>query len=128
MPGEKSSVEFTQSTPVLMCSSYPVSRDFYVDKLGFGLVEEGGDPPRFGIFRRGRAILFLDAWHGARAPAPQSWDAYFHVTNGTVLAAEFGAAGADISKPLHDAVYGMREFEVTDPDGNVLCFGEDLDD
>ncbi len=50
------------------------------------------------------------------------------MTNGTVLAAEFGAAGVDISKSLHDAVYGMREFGVTDPDGNVLCFGEELDD
>ncbi len=76
MPGEKSSVEFTQSTPVLMCGSYPVSRDFYVDKLGFRLVEEGGDPPKFGIFRCARAILFLVAWHRARAPAQQSWDAY----------------------------------------------------
>ena len=127
MTGQKSSVAFTRATPVLMCGGYVISRDFYMEKLGFQRLEEGGDPPRFGIFRRDRAIVFLDSWHGARAPAPQAWDAYFHVTDATKLAHELEAVGVGISKPLHDAVYGMREFEVTDPDGNVLCFGEDFD-
>ncbi len=34
MLGDKSSVEFTQSTPVLKCGAYFLWRDFYVDKLG----------------------------------------------------------------------------------------------
>ena len=42
-----------------------------------------------------------------------------------MLCSEFADAGARITRPLEDAVYGMREFEVTDPDGNVLCFGTD---
>ena len=31
------------------------------------------------------------------------------------------------TRPVENTVYGMREFEITDPDGNVVCFGEDMD-
>lgn len=34
MLGDMSSVEFTQSTPVLKCGAYFLWQDFYVDKLG----------------------------------------------------------------------------------------------
>ncbi len=115
------------ATPVLKSGDYPRSRAFFVDKLGYRVVEEGGDPPRFGIFRRGKSALFVDAWHGAPAPLPEVWEAYVHVNGLKELCAEFEAAGVEISRPIEDTVYGMREFEVTDPDGNVICFGEDMD-
>ena len=116
-----------RATPVLKSEDYSRSRAFYVDVLGFGIAEEGGDPPRFGIFERGRSVLFVDAWHGAPQPVAGTWDAYIHVTDLEALHAEFEARGAPITRPIEDTVYGMREFEVTDPDGNVLCFGEDAD-
>lgn len=65
-----------------------------MDVLGFEVLGEGGDPPRFGIFRRERAMPHVDAW---------------------------------IGRALTDTVYGMREFEAVDPDGNVICFGEEAD-
>ena len=116
-----------RATPVLKSGDYPRSRAFYVDVLGFGVVEEGGDPPRFGIFERDRSVLFVDAWHGAPQPVAGAWDAYIHVSGLETLHAELEARGARITRPIEDTVYGMREFEVTDPDGNVLCFGEDPD-
>lgn len=36
------------------------------------------------------------------------------------------ARGADIREELQDYPWGMREFEVTDFDGNRLIFGEHL--
>ena len=118
---------FLNATPVLKSDDYPRSRAFYVDVLGYGIAEEGGDPPRFGIFERGRSVLFVDAWHGAAQPVAGAWDAYIHVTGLEDLFAELQGRGAPITRPIEDTVYGMREFEVTDPDGNVLCFGEDSD-
>ena len=44
-----------------------------------------------------------------------------------MLLEEFRDAGAAITRPVENTVYGMREFEITDPDGNVICFGEDMD-
>ncbi len=117
-----------RATPVLKSGDYPRSRAFFVEKLGYRVVEEGGDPPRFGIFQRGKSVIFVDAWHGAPAPLPEVWEAYVHVAGLKQLCAEFEAAGVDITRPIEETVYGMREFEVTDPDGNVICFGEDMDE
>lgn len=122
---ESSKIILERATPVLGSDDYPRSREFYISKLGFDVIEEGGDPPRFGIFRRGQAFLFVDAWKGVPKHVPGKWDAYLHVNGLTDLLSEFDVQGVPITRPIENTVYGMREFEVTDPDGNVLCFGED---
>jgi uncharacterized glyoxalase superfamily protein PhnB len=33
------------------------------------------------------------------------------------------ARGANVVKPPEDYAYGMRDFDITDPDGNQLTFG-----
>lgn len=120
-------IEFERATPVFGSADYDRSRDFYTAKLGFEVVEEGGDPARFGIFRRGTAFLFIDAWNGPPTPTAGKWDAYFHVNELSSLCAEYERAGITISRMPQETVYGMREFEITDPDGNVICFGEDME-
>lgn len=124
---EADAIALERSTPVLGSADYPRSRDFYVQKLGFEIIEEGGDPPRFGIFRRGQAFLFVDAWKGVPKHVPGKWDTYIHVKGLSALLSAFTENGTPITRPLEETVYGMREFEVTDPDGNILCFGEDAD-
>ena len=118
---------FLRSTPVLKSGDYPRSRAYYTEQLGYAVLEEGGDPPRFGILERGRSVLFVTAWQGPPTPVPGVWDAYVHVTGLDALHAEYTAAAANVTRPIEDTVYGMREFEVADPDGNVICFGEDRD-
>lgn len=117
----------TSATPVLRSDDYERSRAFFTDGLGFKVIEEGGDPPRFGIFQKDGAVLFVDSWNGADDAPSASWSAYIHVDDLASFATEVEAAGVVISKPLHDTVYGMREFELTDPDGNIICFGESMD-
>jgi uncharacterized glyoxalase superfamily protein PhnB len=39
------------------------------------------------------------------------------------LHAELAARGAKVLKPPQDYDYGMRDFDVLDPDGNQLTFG-----
>jgi len=116
---------FLRATPVLRVADYPAASAYWVDRLGFRIVEEGGDPPRFGILERDRAVVFLDAWHGGRPPRETGWDAYLHVRGLTALHDELTAAGANVVRPVESTMYGMMEFEVLDPDGNRVCFGED---
>jgi len=117
---------FDRATPVLLTDDYPRARRFYVDLLGFSVVEEGGDPPRFGIFQRDRAVIFVNGWAGGPpTPSAPCWAAYFHVGNVGDLHAALLAKNVPITRPPQDTVYGMRELEVTDPDGNLLCFGSD---
>ncbi len=121
-------IRMRRSTPVLAAADYERARDFYRDMLGCRIVEEGGEPPRFGIFERDNCTFFVNAWHDARAPKPEVWSAYIHVAGVERFADELRNRGVPLSRDVSDTPYGMREFEVTDPDGNVLCFGQDIDE
>ena len=115
---------FERSTPVLKTGDYARAKAFYTQTLGFRVLEEGGDPPRFGIFARDGARVFLDGWKGAPTPTANAWDAYFHVDDVDGVAADLAAKGIKLARPPHDTAYGMRECELLDPDGNRLCFGQ----
>ncbi len=112
----------TSAIPVLRVSDYARARAFWTGPLGFSVGEEGGDPPRFGIFHRDGQTVFVDAWHGADTPPSPGWRAYFHVDDVDAFAARLDWPKTE--GPA-DTVYGMRELVVTDPDGNRLCFGTD---
>jgi len=114
----------TSAIPVLRCADYPRARAFWTDILGFTVVEEGGDPARFGIFRKDGATVFVDAWHGPDPEPSAAWRAYFHTDAVDDLAAMVAARTYPAEGP-RDAVYGMRELTLRDPDGNLLCFGQD---
>lgn len=113
----------TSSIPVLRVSDYPRAKAFWTERLGFSVGEEGGDPARFGIFHKDKARVFIDAWHGADDVPSPGWRAYFHLDDVDAFAATLGDA---VFEGPSDKVYGMRELIVTDPDGNRLCFGQDI--
>ena len=117
---------FERATPVMRSADYERSRRFYADILGFSVIEEGGEPPRFGIFKRGGAVLFVNAWDGPRPPETVGWDAYFHVADLDALHAALRNKLPEVPE-IVETVYRMREFVLQDPDGNWLCFGCDND-
>jgi predicted enzyme related to lactoylglutathione lyase len=53
---------------------------------------------------------------------------YFYLADGTAAALEsaFRAAGVKILSPLARREWNMNEFVLSDPDGNLLRFGEDI--
>jgi len=53
---------------------------------------------------------------------------YFYLADGTAAAleSEFRAAGVKILSPLARREWNMNEFVLSDPDGNLLRFGEDI--
>ena len=124
--GANDNLHFETAIPVLKSKDYNRSRHFFEVVLGFELVEEGGNPSRFGIFRRDKSIIYVNAWHGGPEGNTTGWSAYFHLSGLDRLFDKLKAKGAPITRPIEATNYGMREFEITDPDGNILCFGEDL--
>lgn len=111
------------SIPVLRVQDYERAKAFWTDTMGFAVAEEGGEPPRFGIFKRDAATVFVDAWHGGEAAPSPSWRAYFHVEDIEAFVATLD--GPEIQGPVTKP-YGMREVEIRDPEGNLLCFGQDV--
>jgi catechol 2,3-dioxygenase-like lactoylglutathione lyase family enzyme len=107
------------------------SISFYRDKLGFEVMfQEPPAPdqdPFFAIVRRDGGMIFLK---GSGDPLPNSkryswarWDAYLNVPDPDALAVEFSSRGTAFSEPLRNTHDGLRGFEITDPDGQVLFFG-----
>jgi catechol 2,3-dioxygenase-like lactoylglutathione lyase family enzyme len=119
-------VTLLSAIPVLRVSDYARSRAFWTTGIGFAVAEEGGEPPRFAILERDGQRVFLDGWHGPDAPGYAGWRVYFHTLDLDEEAARLEAQGVSLDKPPHETVYGMREFELLDPDGNRLCFGQPL--
>lgn len=117
-------MKLQNATPVLRVSDYQRAKAFYMDVLGFEAINEAGDPVTgFGIFVSGSAQIFLHSWDGPEA-AWDGWRGYFYCADLDAMIAHLTDKGQPFKGP-EVTFYGMREVEVTDPDGNVLCFGQD---
>lgn len=117
-------------SPLLLVRDLQASVAFYCDVLGFEDPSFAGDPPTFCMLNRDGHDVMLQQARSADDVRPNaragSWDMYLRVTD---VAAEQHAverAGATLAKGPRDAVYGMREIEVDDPDGYRTCLGQEL--
>jgi len=115
--------------PVLQVRDIQRSVHHFTERLGFRVNGIWGEPPCFAIVGRGTVTIMLDAACNESAPIPlnQSWAAYIYVDDIDALVAEYEQSGAEIVRGPEDAPYGCREIDVRDPDGHLICFGQDLD-
>jgi len=122
----------TGVAPFFLVADVTKAAEFYRDKLGFKIIgyffEE---PPVFAMVSRDDKIVMLSLMQTSRGGSnrghkAEAIDAYFWVDDVDTLYAEFRQAGADIIMPPTLRVYGMKELEIRDLDGYVLCFGQDV--
>lgn len=104
------------------------SAAFYRDVLGFA-VHEMGDPG-WRMFERDGCRIMAGACPDA-LPASQlgdhAWFAYLDVDNADAWHARAVSGGAEITKPLANEPWGMREFGLRTPDGHRIMVGQDLE-
>ena len=94
----------------------------YRDVLGFDVVFTWGEPVFYGGVQRDDVIIHFQAAHRTERAAGHG-AANIFVTEVDALYAELQSRGAPILQPPGDRPYGMRDFDVDDPDGNRLTFG-----
>jgi len=117
-----------RSMPVLQVTDVVRSVEFYCDKLGFISHRLWGDGPDFCIVQSGRVTLALDrSREPGSIPTNQYWAAYVYVDDADALHDRFSKAGVEIVRPLEDQPYGLRDFDIRDPDGHIIAFGHDLE-
>lgn len=112
--------------PILPCRSVAATTQFY-RKLGF----EGGAhefSPEYAIFRRGPVELHFFT-HTDLVPAESFAGCYIRVRDvQSVFEACSASALPGTGRPrmdrLEDKPWGLREFAVVDPDGNLLRIGQ----
>lgn len=124
---------FVDLVPMLMCADVQASVRFYRDVLGFEVVDRMDDvgATGFASLRNGAAqIMLASPTYIPRAPRvegryPQA-ACYFYVEDADAL--RESVVGADWpATECVDRFYGLREFEVVDPEGHVLLFGQDIE-
>ena len=105
---------------------------WYRDVLGFVFdTFPDTEPFKWASVRRGKAEIMLQDAPGYRKAdltplrAAGTWDAYFYIDDADGLFATLEGK-AQIRRPPGDLPYRMREFEIADPNGYVLVFGQDL--
>lgn len=126
-------VGFASLRPMLAVTDLPATVRFYVEKLGFNCCGLHGEPPVWAELERdGVAIMF-------NAPPRQCVERdvpkasrdyqifYFNVQDAAALREEYRGRGVSVSD-LRVAFYGMKEFEVRDPEGHWLWFGRPTDE
>jgi len=92
----------------------------YRDVFGFTVTFQYGAPAFYACLCRDEVAIHLRA--GTGWPPGNGAIAVF-VKDVDALHAELIARGAKVLKPPQDYDYGMRDFDVADPDGNQLTFG-----
>ena len=117
-------VHFHSVSPFLASEDLPVSLAFYLDKLGFTLAWEWGQPAELAAVCRDEVELTLASRADAKPDGISRL--YLHIDGIDDYHAQLLDAGVVITVAIADRPYGMRDFNVTDPAGNVLCFGQAL--
>jgi uncharacterized glyoxalase superfamily protein PhnB len=121
-----------QAIPLLRVADVSRSIDWYRGTLGFVADPFPPSPPyAFAILRHGPAELMLRRGAPPVRPQPQpyDWDVYLRLENSRLreVFAQFNARGI-VTRRLERMFYGLAEFEITDPDGYVICLSQLLED
>jgi len=112
--------------PILPAQDVRRARQFY-ESLGF---RAGYNDDRYDILRRGSLVVHLER-HGDLAPDANHTSCYWRVADADALHREFSALGLpsegapSLSEPC-DESWGMREFTLKDPAGNLIRVGHEL--
>ncbi|HYW11999.1 MAG TPA: VOC family protein [Longimicrobium sp.] len=112
-----------QNHYVLAVADVRVSARFFVDALGFQVVQE---PPGWIFVARDNCMIMMGDCPDAIPPSQagdHSYFAYLRVDDADAYLAQITAAGFRPTSPIQSKPWGMREFGMTTPDGHRLNIG-----
>lgn len=109
---------------VLAVHNVKASAAFYVEKLGFRVVNE---PEGWIFVERDGFMIMLGECPDDMHPSTlgcHSYFAYLGVDDVDAFYAQVRASGAELTSPIADKPWGMREFGVRTVDGHRIMFGQ----
>lgn len=119
-----------RAEPILPSRDLAETRRFY-ERLGFDAWFGDRAPWAYEILSRGHLVVHFYA-DSALDPLHNPTSCYWRVKDADRLYSEFAAYGLPaegiprLTRP-HNAPWGMREFTLVDPSGNLVRIGHDLD-
>jgi uncharacterized glyoxalase superfamily protein PhnB len=114
-------------TPILLVRDVKASAVFFQQKLGFKIDFLHGLPPFYGAVSRDEVCLHIRYVHQplfaeAAVQEKSLICASIQVSNVQGLFKEFKARGVEFAQILTKQAWGGTDFQVRDPDGNVISF------
>jgi predicted enzyme related to lactoylglutathione lyase len=115
-----------QVSPTLHVTDMRRTLSFFEGSLGFRCTFKLQDDLHpeipYAIVARDQVEIHLQL----RETAAGTSVCYITVDDADSVWAEVQKAGVRVLRPIEDSAYGMRDFNVADPDGNSLGFGQPI--
>ena len=115
--------------PLLEVTDVQRSLAFYSQGLGFSVVATDGGADQevrwARVERDGASLMLQQSQPGGAAKHGRGVCFYFVCDDADAIYAELSARGLTLEKP-EVAYYGMKQVELSDPDGYALCFESPL--
>lgn len=123
MPDPKNPPTLSHYVSVLQVSNIQRSILFYTVRLGFTVTFEWGEPVDYVIIQKDQIKMHLAENKSLKAHTGSSRSVYIFATEIDQLYADFKGTGLHNITSPRESDYGMIDFDITDPDGNLLTFG-----
>lgn len=119
---DRTQSEFEGLTAIFQVRDLQEALAYYTNVLGFEIGWTWGEPPTYACVCRGRAAINFGAPKEGQTISPSS--IYIALTQIDAYYESIRAQGANVTVPIGDRPYGMRDFTVTDPSGNQISYGQ----
>ena len=122
-----SEIVLKPAIPILLVRDVPASAAFFRDRLGFTIDFLHGSPPFYGAVSRGAASLHLRHVQQPNFAEIAARElslivATIEASDVSALFGEVRARGVEIAQEVTRQPWGGTDFQVRDPDGNVISF------
>ena len=116
----------SHAATILPVSDVAASIVFYVNKLGFDLTFTWQEPPAYAVVKNGEIGIHLSL----KSDNYQVSQEHVHIA---IFAHDVDAVyeqckknGVNIHAEIGDRDYGMRDFDITDPDGHIIGISQEI--
>jgi uncharacterized glyoxalase superfamily protein PhnB len=120
---EAENIYCNQMFPTLQVSDIGQAIEFYIHKLGFKLQFQWGEPVTYAGVTLDKVSVHLAA---NSDPSLRKAVVNFVVADANALYRMHQENKVRITVPIADREYGLRDYQVSDPDGNLLGFGNHI--
>jgi len=114
--------------PVVAVPDVLKTINWYKEKLGFDISFTWNDPVDYAVVKKGESVSlhFSKADEFSPEKLPDTTLVYFFVFDVDAIHADFLKRGVEKISSPEDRDYGMRDFDVVDPNGYRLSFGKGI--
>ena len=115
--------QFSHFACVLPVTTVTQSLEFYREKLGFSVEFKWNDPVDYAVIRRGESVSIHLTKSEKTIPRTDQPKMYIFLHSVDEVYKEYKAKSVEFHTPIGDREYGMRDFDILDPDGHMITFG-----